>query len=89
MPRNRIADALNNASAQRSAIAAMNVIDRLQHFEAGEQVIGAAATFLLLCEHYGVPAQDAFTVTKNAMNHADGRQIPEFRAVKMYVENEL
>jgi hypothetical protein len=87
--RNRITDSLNNASGQQAAIASMNVIDRLQHFAAGEQVIGACATFLLLCEHYGVPAQDAFTAAKNCMNDTNRKFIPEFRAVSDYVRNEL
>jgi hypothetical protein len=87
--RNRIADELNNADLQASASTAIKVLNGLQDSRPGEQVIGACATFLLLCEHYGVPAQDAFTVTKNAMNDADRRLVPEFGAVRLYVENEL
>lgn len=89
MPRNRIADALNNADQRGAAVASMSVIDRLQSHAPGEQVIGACATFLILCEHYGVTAQDAFTVTKNCMNDAQRRLVPEFEAVKLYVRNEL
>ena len=86
---NRIADKLNNASQSDSGSAAMTVIDRLQSFQPGPQVVGLAAAFLFVCEHYGVAPQEAFTVTKNMMNDADRKLVPEFRAVKMYVEKEL
>ena len=89
--RNRIADELNNAPGQQCAIAAMDVIDRLQsHWEnPGVIVIGACAVFQMICDHYGVTPQDAFQVTQNCMNDTNGRYVPEFRAVKDYVENEL
>lgn len=88
---NRIADELNNAPGQEAAIASMDVIDRLQsHWEnPGVQVIGICATFLMLCEHFGITPQEAFQVTQNCMNDTNGRYVPEFRAVRDYVRNEL
>jgi hypothetical protein len=82
-------DRLNNADQQRSAIASMEVIDRLQHHPADEQIVAAAAVFLMLAEHYGITAQDAFTVTKNVINDTDRKLIPEFRAVRQYIHEEL
>jgi site-specific DNA-adenine methylase len=82
-------DRLNNADQQQSAIAAMTVVDRLQNFAPDEQLVGAAAVFLMLAEHYGVSAQDAFTVTKNVINDTDRKLIPEFRAVRQYIQEEL
>jgi hypothetical protein len=82
-------DRFNNADQQQSAVAAMTVIDRLQNFPAEQQLVGLAATFLFVCEHFGIPAQDAFTVTKNVINDTDSKLIPEFRAVREYVRNEL
>lgn len=82
-------DRLNSADPHASAVAAMTVIDRLQNFPPEQALIGLAATFLFVAEHFGINAQDAFTVTKNVINHADGRVIPEFKAVRDFVRNEL
>lgn len=87
---NRIRDQLNNASLPACASAAMTVVDRLQqNFQAAPQVVGLAAAFLFLCEHYGVEPQDAFTVTKNVIAGADKAKLPEFRAVREYIQKEI
>lgn len=82
-------DRLNTADEAQAAVAAMEVIDRLQTRPPEEQILAACSVFLILCEHYGLPAQDAFTVTKNVINGASKKQIPEFRAVQQYVKEEL
>jgi hypothetical protein len=80
---------MNNAGPRRVANAAMTVIDRLQiDFKSHEQVMGVAATFLILAEHFGIPAQEIFTATKNLMNGMDGKR-PEFAAVMEYVKHEI
>lgn len=71
----------------------MAVIDTMQvRFHAEEQVLGAAAVFLILCEHFQVPSQDAFTATTNLMNTRvagiSGTR-PEFLAVAQYAREEL
>lgn len=82
-------DLFNNANPRRVANATMAVIDALQvRFQPHEQMHAAAATFLLLAEHWGIPAQDLFTATKNLMNDQDGKR-PEFAAAQQYMENEL
>ena len=47
------------------------------------------AAFLFLCDHYGVEAQDAFTVTKNVIAGADKAKLPEFRAVRWQAQTWL
>lgn len=82
-------DYMNNAEPRRVSTAAMTVIDRLQvEYKPHEQVMGAAATFLILAEHFGIPAQEIFTATKNLMNGMDGKR-PEFAAVMDYVKHEI
>lgn len=82
-------DKLNNCSLAYGSVASMEVVDRLQKFRPEEQVVGLAATFLLVCEHYQVPVQDVMTVTKNMINEANRKKVPEFDAVALYVRNEL
>lgn len=82
-------DKLNNCSLQDGAIAAMTVIDRLQNFRPEQQVVGAAAAFVAICEHLNVELQDVMTVTKNMIADARRRKLPEFDAVDLYVRNEL
>lgn len=79
---------MNNADPRTVAQAAMTAVDRLQSFPAAEQIMGAAALFLILAEHRGIPAQDIFTATKNLINGTDGKR-PEFRALAQYVKHEL
>lgn len=82
-------DLFNNANPRRVAQATMAVIDATQRgFQPHEQMHAMAASFLMLAEHWGVPAQDLFTATKNLMNDQEGKR-PEFAAVQMYMENEL
>lgn len=81
-------DRMNNANPHTVASAAMAVVDRLQNFPPADQIMGAAALFLILAEHRGIPAQDIFTATKNLINGVDGKR-PEFRALAEYVKHEL
>lgn len=82
-------DLLNNAAARRVANAAMSVIDATQRgYQPHEQLLGIAAAFLFVAEHWNIPAQEAFTIIKRIINDQDGKR-PEFAAVKAYMENEL
>lgn len=82
-------DALNMADPAMVARAGMTVIDALQvQFHPHVQAMGAAAAFLSLAEHYGIPAQDLFTATKNLINGVDGKRT-EFKAIDAYMEGEL
>ena len=81
-------DYFNNVGVDRVAGATMGVIDRVQSLSPDLQVAALAASFLMICERYDIPAQDVFTVVNNIMNHAEGRR-PEFAAVRQYMEEEL
>ncbi|WP_142850904.1 hypothetical protein [Telmatospirillum sp. J64-1] len=88
--RSVVADSLNNIPSYHVANATFALIDRLQSDQRpGLHIATAAALFLLICERYGVSAQDAFTVTKNLMNDADNRLVPQFAAIRQYLANEL
>ena len=79
---------LGNADVNQSARASMEVINALQNHRPEYQMAGLTAAFLFLCEHLQVRPTEAFSYIQKIMNHADGRR-PEFKAVKMYLENEL
>jgi hypothetical protein len=79
---------MNHASVKESAASTMRVIDAAQDLPPHLQLIGITATFKLMIERFGVPAQDAFTVADNIMNTAQGRRV-EFDAVRAYLENEV
>lgn len=88
----RYHDKIVNAPRDVAANATLLLIDRLQEFiehHPGVQVTASAALFLLLCEKFGVQAQDAFTAAKNLMNARDGRLSKEFEAVRLYLANEV
>lgn len=81
-------DLFTNADPRAVALATMQVIDTTQRFQTHVQLHAMVAAFLLVAEHWGIPAQDLFTATKNLMNNQDGKR-PEFAAVAMYIEKEL
>lgn len=81
-------DLMNLAGVRESATSTMRVIDALQDLPPHLQLIAIVATFKLMIERFNVDAQDAFTVTDNIMNHADGRRV-EFDAVRAYLANEV
>jgi hypothetical protein len=82
-------DKLNSADPKKVGHAVMHMADRLQAFQPETQVIAAAAFFLFLAERHRVPAQDAFTITKNLLaSSLDGTQ-PELGAAQDYVRHEL
>ncbi|MDX0455514.1 hypothetical protein GOC72_18840 [Sinorhizobium medicae] len=87
MPRlNR--DILNMAKPVEVAGASMTVLNGLQDYPAEIQIMGAAAVFLELAEHIGIPAQEAFSATKNLINGDDGKRV-EFRAITAYINGEI
>ncbi|MGN6548398.1 MAG: hypothetical protein ACTHJ3_00675 [Pararhizobium sp.] len=87
MPRlNR--DVMNTASPRLVAMASMQTLNGLQDFRPEVQIMGAAAVFLQLADHLGIPAQEAFTATKNLINGDDGKRV-EFRAIDDYMKGEL
>lgn len=87
MPRfNR--DVMNMAQPKHVAGAAMGVLNAIQDNRPEVQIMGVAATFLSLAEHLGIPAQEAFTATKNLINGDEGKR-SEFRALDAYMAGEI
>lgn len=80
-------DLFANIPVKAAAVATMEVIDAIQDRRPHEQLVALAATFILACERYGIEPQDAFALTTNVMNHADGRR-PEFEAVRQFMAHE-
>lgn len=68
--------------------AAMAVTDAIQRFRPEEQVVGAAAFFLLLCDRYQIDAGEAFRIASRVLKaRHEGR--PELNAVQDYMRYEL
>lgn len=66
----------------------MTVIDAMQDFDPETQVLGMAASFLLLCERFGQRPTEVFLTTQNVMNGVAGKR-PEFEAVESYLAGEI
>lgn len=80
-------DQLNNADAERTARASIDILDRMQLHPQHIQPLALCAAFLSLSEHLRVPAQDLFTVTKNMLT--DEQNIAEFKALRDYIKYEV
>lgn len=87
MPRHN-RDVMNMAQPRDVARAAMATLSGLQDFRPEHQIMGAAAVFLELADYLGIPAQEAFTATKNLINGDQGKR-PEFLAIRDYMDGEL
>lgn len=81
-------DSLTNMDIKAASLATMAVVDSIQKMKTHEQIAGLCISFILLCENYGVPAQDVFTYSKNIINGADGKRV-EFKGVQHYMKNKL
>lgn len=91
MARNAVYERMVNASSRKAAECSLLILDKCQDYIESDnsvQVLASAAVFLLLCERFGVSAQDAFTAAKNMLADHDGRA-SDFRAVRDYVRNEV
>lgn len=86
---NPVVDQLNNANTVMSARAAMHVIDTLQDYGRGEQVMGLASAFVLMCKAYDIEPSAVMAKTNNIMNAAEHKRRAEFAAVEMYMQLEL
>lgn len=81
-------DVMNMAGPVEVARASMTTLNALQDFRPEIQILGAAAVFLSLADHLGIPAQEAFAATTNLINDDNGKR-PEFQAISAYLEGEL
>lgn len=82
-------DKLTNASSLETSRSTMAVADALQRFKSEEQVMGAAAFFLLICEVYGVYPGTALSTVSNMIRGNKIAARDQFNAAKMYIEKEL
>lgn len=82
-------DKLNNANSHKTSECCMAVTDAVQRFRDEEQVLGAAAFFLLLCDVYGVYPGTVLTTISNMINSDKIAARDQFNAAKMYIEKEL
>ncbi len=81
-------DVMNMAGLGEVARASMTTLNALQDFRPEIQILGAAAVFLSLADHLGIPAQEAFSATTNLINDDNGKR-SEFQAIVAYLEGEL
>ncbi|MEG2140964.1 MAG: hypothetical protein RRY20_09285 [Bilophila sp.] len=82
-------DQLGNVSLTDAAHTAMSVADAVQTCpRKGARLIGIMAAALITIEASNLNLQDVLAMTRNVINHADGRR-PEFAAVDAYVRNEV
>ncbi len=81
-------DKLNLVGLRPVGNAAMAITDVLQSFTPEQQVVGAAAHFLLLAKRYRIEAGEAFRIAERVIrSQHDGR--PELAAAAAYMEHEL
>jgi hypothetical protein len=67
----------------------MAVTDAVQRFQPEEQVLGAAAFFIMLCGAYGVHPGTALTTISNMIDSEKIVARDQFNAARMYIENEI
>lgn len=82
-------DKLVNADPKGVAIASVIVIDALQSQAPHIQASAIAASFVTLCEYYGVNPHDVMVATKNLMLGDKNGRRPEFGAVRDYLRYEV
>jgi hypothetical protein len=82
-------DKLTNASSLETSRCCMAVTDAVQRFRPEEQVLGAAAFFLMLCGVYGVHPGTALSTISNMINSEKIVAKDQFNAARMYIQKEL
>lgn len=82
-------DLLNNAAPGDIAQAVYSLVDDLQLQKPHLQAAAVAVLFLIVADLWRVPPQDVFTVVKNLMTDPIHGERPEFRALRMYANEEL
>jgi hypothetical protein len=82
-------DKITNASSLETSRCCMAVTDAVQRFKPEEQVLGAAAFFLMLCDVYGVHHGTVLSTISNMINSEKIVAKDQFIATRMYIENEI
>lgn len=82
-------DRLHNANSHRTSEAVISITNGMERFKPEEQILGAAAYFLLLCEVHGVYPGTALAAISNMIRGNKIAARDQFAAAKMYIEEEL
>ena len=86
-------DLVNSVDPKQVADVTFGLLNYLQNRrdvrDTGAQVVAIAAMFNLMSEVFGVSPLDLLQVARNVVTDSEGHYIPEFRAVAMYIENEV
>ena len=83
-------DTMINAPRTSVALGSFHLLSTAQDFRTpGIRLASATSLALLLCEHYKVDPQDAFTVANNLMNDHDDRGLTDFEAIRLYMKEEM
>jgi hypothetical protein len=84
-------DKLNQAPRSEVAAACVSIFDRIQDWGREKQLLALAASFVLLADASGIPAQDVFAASKNLM--ADPMTstglAPQFQAMRFHLNTEV
>lgn len=84
-------DRVMDADKGEVARGCVHIFDRVQHLPKHIQLLSLAAAFILTATASGIPAQDAFTATKNLMYDplTPSGIAPQFQAMKFHLETEV
>jgi hypothetical protein len=81
-------DKLNSVGLRRTGNVTMGITDAVQDYTKEEQVVGAAAFFILLCKTFGVSAPEMFQIADRVIQ-ARHKDQPELIAAEDYMKGEL
>lgn len=82
-------DQLNNGDGVDIIQKTYSVLSGLQGFLPVRQVQCAALMFLLVCKIHGLDIKDMLRLADRISMEAEKYSIPEFKALKNYIRNEL
>lgn len=84
-------DRMNTADKGDVAQATVSLFDRIQHRPKHIQLLALAAAFTLMSSASGIPAQDAFSATKNLMYDplTQSGIAPQFQAMEYHLKTEV
>lgn len=68
---------------------AFHVINRMQSFRPGEQVMGMALALVVICESTGLSIHDVLSKAQRMTAPADGPFVPHIQAIRDYAVREL
>ena len=78
------------ANTRNTANAAFEMIDRMQNYDPGEQVLAAAIVMTYLVERHGVNPNDLYASARRMIMHPDTVTFrPEFAAIQQYMKDDM